>query len=252
MNKGWIRLYRILLDKTIWKNSTPEQKSIFIALLLMVNHTSAQWEWQGKKYDIQPGQTITSLEEIANLAGKGISIQNVRTALKRFEKLGFLTNESTKTGRLITILNWDTYQTSKNYSNKDQHIKPTKNQQSNNNEPTTNNNTNNIYNKGEANKSCAAPSDNLSLKLIKLFCDLHRNFFHQEYIITNETKEIAAAQKLIELLTSNHNYTTEIELIASLEIFLTECFNTDNKWIRENISLNTILNKINFLNKTQW
>lgn len=42
--------------------------------------------------------------------GEGVTIQNVRTALERFEKLGFLTSISTKTGRLITIVNWEKYQ----------------------------------------------------------------------------------------------------------------------------------------------
>lgn len=107
---GWLKLYRKLIQKPIWKQSTPEQKAILITILCMVNHEEQEWEWQGKKYVCQPGQVITSLEKIKNETGKGISIQNVRTALKRFEKLGFLTNESTKESRLITVLNWELYQ----------------------------------------------------------------------------------------------------------------------------------------------
>ena len=34
---GWIRVHRELLDKPIWLNSTPEQKTILITLLLMAN-----------------------------------------------------------------------------------------------------------------------------------------------------------------------------------------------------------------------
>ena len=43
---------------------------------------------------------------------KGVSIKNVRTALEKFEKYGFLTNQSAKTGRLITVVNWAFYQDS--------------------------------------------------------------------------------------------------------------------------------------------
>ena len=111
--EGWIRLHRVLTEKPIWKCSTPEQKTILITLLLMVNHDEAEWEWQGSKFKVRPGQKITSLENIAREAGKGVSIQNVRTALIKFEKYGFLTNQSTKTGRLITIENWGLYQSSK-------------------------------------------------------------------------------------------------------------------------------------------
>lgn len=110
LNNGWLKLHRVLKEKPIWKCSTPEQKTILITLLLMVNHEEAEWEWQGNKFKVRPGQKITSLDSIVKEAGKGITIQNVRTALVKFEKYGFLTNQSTKTGRLITIENWELYQ----------------------------------------------------------------------------------------------------------------------------------------------
>ncbi|MDL0274350.1 hypothetical protein [Clostridioides difficile] len=37
-NKGWIKLYRELLDKSIWKDIKPERKVILITLLLMASH----------------------------------------------------------------------------------------------------------------------------------------------------------------------------------------------------------------------
>jgi len=139
MTNGWIKLHRALKDKAIWKCSTPEQKSILITLLMMANHEPKEWEWKGKKFMCNPGQMITSLESIKEEAGKGISIQGIRTSLQRFQNLEFLTNESTKTGRLVTIINWESYQSNK------------KNQQSNqqrpNKELTTNKNDKNVRNK---------------------------------------------------------------------------------------------------------
>jgi vacuolar-type H+-ATPase subunit I/STV1 len=108
--EGYIGLYRCLLNKPIWTQSTPEQKTILITLLLMVNHKNNEWIWQGEKCVCKPGQKVTSLESIQKKCGKGISVRNIRTALERFEKLEFLTNKSTKQGRLITILNWHLYQ----------------------------------------------------------------------------------------------------------------------------------------------
>lgn len=105
-----MKLYRILLDKPIWRQSTPEQKVILITLLLMANHEPCEWEWRGKKFVVQPGQFVTSLPAIQERCGKGISIRNIRTALARFQKLEFLTDESSETGRLISILNWAQYQ----------------------------------------------------------------------------------------------------------------------------------------------
>ncbi|MDB1728603.1 DnaD domain-containing protein [Enterococcus avium] len=110
MTGGWIKLYRQLLEKPIWLESSPEQKVILITLLSMANHEEKEWEWQGVPYKARPGQFVTSLESIRKKCGKGISLQNIRTALKRFEKYEFLTNQSTKQNRLITIINWGVYQ----------------------------------------------------------------------------------------------------------------------------------------------
>lgn len=107
---GYFKTWRELFSKPIWLNSTPEQCKILFTLLSMANFNGKEWEWKGNKFVAEKGQFITSLDSIKENCGKGITIQNIRTALTRFEKLGFLTNESTKTGRLITIVNWGLYQ----------------------------------------------------------------------------------------------------------------------------------------------
>lgn len=108
MSEGWVKLHRCLLDKPIWNCSTSEQKSIFITLLLLANRSEKEWEWQNKKFKCQPGQLVTSSTNLAKAAG--CSRQNVRTALARFKKYEFLTYESTKTGILVTVVNWEKYQ----------------------------------------------------------------------------------------------------------------------------------------------
>lgn len=104
-----------------------------MTLLMMANFAPKQWEWQGKQYEADAGQFVTSLESIKECCGQGISIQNIRGALKRFEKFEFLTNKSTKTGRLITIANWTVYQSDEDAPTK----KVTKTQQRPNKELTT-------------------------------------------------------------------------------------------------------------------
>ncbi len=133
---GWIKLYRELGDKPIWLESTSDQRSVLMALLMMVNYEPNKWEWQGKQYECMPGQVITSLPKIAERSGKGVSIQNVRTALKRFEKLGFLTDESTNKNRLITIVNWAIYQGSDDEPNRQTNKQLTGNQQAANRQLT--------------------------------------------------------------------------------------------------------------------
>ena len=133
---GWLKLYRDLGDKPIWLESTSDQRSVLVALLMMVNYEPNKWEWQGKQYECMPGQVITSLPKIAERSGKGVSIQNVRTALKRFEKLGFLTDESTNKNRLITIVNWAIYQGSDDEPNRQTNKQLTGNQQATNRQLT--------------------------------------------------------------------------------------------------------------------
>ncbi len=145
-NDGFVALYRELLAKPIWQKSTPEQKVILVTILLMANHAESEWEWGGQKFKVMPGQKITSLESIAREAGKGITIQNVRSALVKFQKYEFLTNESTKTGRLITIVNWRSFQLGKNKPNKAVNKEVTKTQQTGNKQVTPNNNDNNNNN----------------------------------------------------------------------------------------------------------
>lgn len=118
MSQGWFKLHRELFEKAIWQSSTPEQKVILIALLGMANHQGKEWEWKGKQFKAEPGQFVTSIDSIVKRCGKGISEQNVRTALKKFKKYEFLTEEVTKTGRLVTIVNWGLYQGVENETNK--------------------------------------------------------------------------------------------------------------------------------------
>jgi len=106
---GWLKLHRVLIDKPIWLNSTPEQKVVLVAILMLTKYEDHEYEWDGQKYKGNAGQFFTSLESIRKNCGKGVSIQNVRSSLNRFENMEFLTNESTKGGRLITICNWESY-----------------------------------------------------------------------------------------------------------------------------------------------
>ncbi len=105
MEKGWIKLHRELLEKPIWTEATPEQKVLLITLLIMANQDEKQWDWNGEKYTARPGQFVTSLPSLVQKCGKNSSVQKIRTALKRFVKYEFLTDESTSENRLITIVN---------------------------------------------------------------------------------------------------------------------------------------------------
>jgi hypothetical protein len=148
---GWVKLHRCLADKPIWQESTPEQKTILITLLMMANHQEKEWEWKGERYKAEPGQFVTSLPSIVKKCGKGITIQNVRTALKRFEKYEFLTDEATNRNRLITIVNWGGYQGCEDEANSQTNRQLTGNQQATNRQLTANKNVKNDKNEKKIN-----------------------------------------------------------------------------------------------------
>ncbi|WP_167616706.1 hypothetical protein [Maribellus sediminis] len=114
-NKGWIKVHRILLDKPVWKNATSAHKVVLITILLMANHEKNEWEWNGKKFKVSPGQFVSSLRLIAGRCGKNITPRIVRNALERFKKLEFATSTVSSEGRIITILNWDIYQANEQF-----------------------------------------------------------------------------------------------------------------------------------------
>lgn len=175
---GWVALYRKTMEKPIWHDSTAEQKVILVVLLMMANHKEKQWEWQGRPYKAKPGQFVTSINSIVEKCGKGVSHQNVRTALKRFEKYGFLTNESTKQNRLITIVNWGVYQDFENQANKTTNSQLTDDQQSANSQLTTNNNVNNATMK-QNNKTSSSKRKVRMYDIDSIFYQLAEKLFKQ-------------------------------------------------------------------------
>lgn len=149
---GWIKIYRELLTRPIWFESTPKQKTILITILLMANNQERQWEWHGKQYHASPGEFITSLKGIAQQAGAGINEGNVRTALKRFESYGFLTCRSTNRNRLINIVNWGNYQGSPRQEYKQERKQNTSNVQAEYKQNATNEELKNLRTKELKNK----------------------------------------------------------------------------------------------------
>lgn len=143
---GWIKLHRKILNSDMYRSLNSKQRDVMITLLLMANHKPNKWEYKGEIYEAKPGQFVTSLESIKQNCAKDVSIKNIRTTLQKLEKWGFLTNKSTKTGRLITIVNWDIYQCGDNETGKENGSQPAKNRQRIGKEPATNKNEKNDKN----------------------------------------------------------------------------------------------------------
>lgn len=125
---GWIKIHRKFLDWE-WFNKS-ESVHLFMYMLLKANHKDAKW--QGN--DVKRGQFISSLGNISNATG--ISVQSIRTILKKLEKTNEIEIKSTNQYTIVTICKYESYQDKKESINKP----ITNNQQTNNKRLTTNKN----------------------------------------------------------------------------------------------------------------
>jgi len=100
---GFITLHRQIMD---WEwYGDPCTFNLFIHLLLMASYEENRFEGRV----IQRGQVVTSLTNLAKETGQ--TIRQTRTALSHLISTGEVTNESTTQYRVISIVNYDKYQT---------------------------------------------------------------------------------------------------------------------------------------------
>ena len=159
---GWIKLHRKFIQ---WEWFTvDEMVKLFIYLLLSANHEDGNF--QGTI--VKRGQLITGLNKLS--FNTGISIQTLRTCLKRLEKTSEINIQSTNKYSIITICNYDTYQSDQQTTNKQPNTRLTNNQQTTNKQLTTNNNDKNEENK-KNDKNFVVPTE----KEISDYCFERKN-----------------------------------------------------------------------------
>ncbi|WP_111682191.1 hypothetical protein [Winogradskyella tangerina] len=126
---GHIILHRDIMEWE-WYQS-PNVFRVYIHLLIKANFKNKKW--QGKL--IKRGQLITSIGHLASELM--ISAQSIRTSLFKLSDSNAIVLKPTNRFTLITIVNYDNYQTAKSYSNKQNNTQLTNNQHSNNKQSTT-------------------------------------------------------------------------------------------------------------------
>lgn len=136
MEGNYIRHHRKEMDSYVW-SLKPEYYKVWQTILLNVNWKESTMDFAGEPRTIKPGQMVTGYEDLAQKAGKGVTIQNVRTAIEKFEKTDMVTTKSTNKGTLLTVVNWGEYQKTPNSGNKQTNNQATNEQQSTNNQLTT-------------------------------------------------------------------------------------------------------------------
>lgn len=124
LEDGYIKLHRSLLTWEWYKNQNT--KDVFLHLLLTANHYDEKFEGTV----IHRGQRVWSRQSLAKELG--ISEQSIRTAINHLISTNELTSLSTPKYSIITINNYEKYQTSTSSLTNDQ---PAINQPSTSDQP---------------------------------------------------------------------------------------------------------------------
>jgi len=141
--EGWIKLYRKLIENPIFLK--PELLQLFIYCLLKANHETQRIIFNGQEIEIKSGQFITGRE----VMGRDLK-QNPITTYKRLkvlENLQILNIKSNNKFSVVTVLNWELYQSEEMKRNSKRNNKgTTREQQGNTNKNDKNDkNEKNIY-----------------------------------------------------------------------------------------------------------
>lgn len=115
-NKGWVLIYRQLLESDIWNTEEPfDFRSAWIDLILMANHEDRSLILKsGDRVVIQRGQLWTSTRSLAKRWRW--SNQKVLRYTKTLEKMGMVTAKKSKSGTLITLEKYSDFQDMRNTS----------------------------------------------------------------------------------------------------------------------------------------
>lgn len=118
-NNGWVKLHRKLFEGEIPSN--PYLLSLWVWLLGNAHWAPSTILWKGKRREIPAGTVVMGISEVALLFS--VSRRTVHKWLHHLHNTGRIVLESSTRGSVVTICNWDIYQ-----SNEDDEGTPSKHQ----------------------------------------------------------------------------------------------------------------------------
>lgn len=124
MSEGWLKIHRKMTEWE-WYSDLPCYR-LFTHLLLTANYKPTRFRGE----QVQTGSKVIGLHSLAEQTG--LTIQQLRTAIKKLQSTNEITIKSTNQFSIITVVNWSKYQEPEDASNK-----PSTNGQQTGNKPST-------------------------------------------------------------------------------------------------------------------
>jgi hypothetical protein len=147
MHRGYVKLWRKSLDSGLLQNADAWQ--LMTWCLLKASHKPHRQLVGTQVVELQVGQLVFGRKAAAKELNT--TERKIRTSLELLKKLDFLTIKATNKYSIITIVNWDTYQSERPTNDQQQGQQATSKRPASDQQTTTNKNEKN-YKNGENEK----------------------------------------------------------------------------------------------------
>ncbi len=203
-NLGFVKLFRKMLNWE-WYTDAPV-KALFIHCLISARHKKGRW----RGLSLEQGQFPTGLAVLAEETG--LSVQEIRTALKKLESTNEITVEATNKGTVITVNNYSSYHDRKGDGQQTDNKRSTNEQQTGNKQSTTLKNVKNVKKAKKVKKEDIGEEDLIYPECVerKLIDDYFANRIEIKKPMTHRAKELFL-KKVLRFHDKGQDVTTLIE-----------------------------------------
>ena len=114
--QGWVKIHRKIRQSFLWTDAN--QLKLWLLILMKASHDGNRFLFNGKQVDVSRGQLVTGRDALAFEFNDGVSRDHrvvARTLwrwVKQFEKEQMLSIKSTPQYSVITVINYNMYQSS--------------------------------------------------------------------------------------------------------------------------------------------
>jgi len=200
MDNGWVKLHRRMVEKAFYKRSA--YVHLWVHLLLSANHKTKEFMWNDRIIMVKEGQLVTGRKELSKETG--IPETTIERILGFLENDGQIGQQKTTKYRLITIVNWESFQ------NGSDNKRTTNGQQTD-----TNKNDKNV--KKNKNNTQSSDEDGKEVnQIIDLFKDVNPSY---ERLFSNKTQRAAVSR-----LVKKWGFDKVSGMVLSLESVITQKF----------------------------
>lgn len=222
MGDRWVKLYEKIEDSSIYHDS--ELVHLWVHLMIKASKFGNKFPWNGGEMELKPGQLLTGRKKLHDQTG--ISESKIQRSLKRFEKCHMIEQQTTNKNRIITVLNWDKYQSSEQQMNSQR----TGNEQVTNNERTGNeHNQERKKDKKEESKNKEYSEDSKEFRMsLFLFNEIRKRkpdykkpdfqkwSIQSDYILRIDRRDMHEVKKVVEWCQTDEFWQDNILSIAKL------------------------------------